>query len=116
MARAPSFGLPVVWNCGGYESFEALRLLDGVVDVYLPDAKYGEEVMAWIKLRPGATLSEGELVGFCKGRMAGYKVPRVWKFVSAFPMTVTGKIQKFVMRQQAIDELGLQGAADTQTA
>lgn len=82
----------------------------------VPSAKYGEEVMAWIKPKPGAALCEADLLTFCKGRLAGYKVPRFWKFVVVFPMTVTGKVQKFRMRQQAIDELGLETAAAIRTA
>jgi fatty-acyl-CoA synthase len=82
----------------------------------IPSAKYGEEVMAWIKPRPGQTLAEADLLAFCKGCIAGYKVPRFWKFVSAFPMTVTGKVQRFRMRELAIEELGLGAAAEIKTA
>jgi fatty-acyl-CoA synthase len=82
----------------------------------VPSIKYGEEVMAWIKTRPGAALCEAELISFCKGRIAGYKVPRYWKFVSAFPMTVTGKVQKFRMREIAVSEMGLGAAAQVKTA
>jgi fatty-acyl-CoA synthase len=73
----------------------------------VPDARYGEEVMAWIRLRDGAHTSEAELAAFCAGRIATYKIPRYWKFVDEFPMTVTGKIQKFRMRELAIADLGL---------
>jgi fatty-acyl-CoA synthase len=72
----------------------------------VPSAKYGEEVMAWIKLRPGQSLTCDELTEFCCARIATYKVPRWWKFVDAFPMTVTGKVQKFRMREMAVQELG----------
>ncbi|WP_005035618.1 AMP-binding protein [Holophaga foetida] len=82
----------------------------------VPDIKYGEEVMAWIKLRPGAQVTEDELRTFCKGKIATYKIPRYWKFVDEFPMTVSGKIQKFKMREAAIAELGLQQAAGVVTA
>jgi fatty-acyl-CoA synthase len=82
----------------------------------VPDLKYGEEIMAWVKLRPGATLTADELRAFCKGKIATYKIPRYWKFVDGFPMTVTGKIQKFKMREQAIQELGLEAAAKVKTA
>jgi fatty-acyl-CoA synthase len=82
----------------------------------LPSAKYGEEVMAWIQPRPGQAVTEDELTAFCKGKMATYKVPRWWKLVEAFPMTVTGKVQKFRMRDQAIAELGLEAVARTRTA
>ncbi|MDN3556310.1 AMP-binding protein [Halomonas maura] len=73
----------------------------------VPDEKYGEEVMAWVKLSEGESLDEEGLQAFCQGRIAHYKVPRYVKFVDAFPMTVTGKIQKFKMRKEATLELGL---------
>jgi fatty-acyl-CoA synthase len=82
----------------------------------VPDVKYGEELMAWVKAREGASLTEDALKEFCKGRIAHYKVPRYIKFTDEFPMTVTGKIQKFKMREQAVTELGLEGAAGTKTA
>src|SRR5205807_6453591 len=82
----------------------------------VPSAKYGEEVMAWVKMREGCTVTEDDLVGFCRGRIATYKIPRYWKFVDAFPMTVTGKIQKFKMREAAVGELGLEAAAAVVTA
>ncbi len=82
----------------------------------VPDERYGEELMAWVIQRPGATLSEDELREFCRGRIAHFKVPRYIKFVDAFPMTVTGKVQKFKMRATAIEELGLEKAAAVATA
>ncbi len=82
----------------------------------VPSSRYGEEVMAWVKLRPGASVTADELSQFCRGRIATYKIPRYWKFVDSFPMTVTGKIQKFRMRELAIAELGLDAAARIQTA
>ena len=82
----------------------------------VPDARMGEEVMAWVTLREGASVTEEELVAFCKERMARFKVPRYWKFVTDFPMTVTGKVQKFKMRQTAVEELGLADAAAIRTA
>lgn len=82
----------------------------------VPDIKYGEEVMAWIKLRPGVQITEEELRAFCKGKIATYKIPRYWKFVDEFPMTVSGKVQKYKMRETAIAELGLQQAANVVTA
>jgi len=82
----------------------------------VPDAKYGEELMAWVKLKDGQTVTQDDLIAFCRGQIATFKIPRYWKFVDAFPMTVTGKIQKYLMRQQSIDELGLQQAASIQTA
>jgi fatty-acyl-CoA synthase len=82
----------------------------------VPSEKYGEEVMAWVKLREGSKVSGDELAAWCKGKIATYKIPRHWKFVDGFPMTVTGKVQKFKMRETAIDELGLQQAAGVRTA
>ena len=76
--------------------------------VGLPDQKYGEELCAWIILRPGASLSEDEVRAFCKGQIAHYKVPRYIRFVRELPMTVTGKIQKFKIREAMKAELGLQ--------
>jgi fatty-acyl-CoA synthase len=73
----------------------------------VPDAKYGEELAAWVKLKPGQNLSPEALRAFCQGQIAHYKIPRYVKFVDGFPMTVTGKIQKYVMRQQMIAELEL---------
>jgi fatty-acyl-CoA synthase len=73
----------------------------------VPDAQYGEQLCAWVQLREGANLTEQELVEFCKGSIAHYKVPKYIRFVDEFPMTVTGKIQKFIMRQTMIDELHL---------
>lgn len=73
----------------------------------LPDPKFGEEVAVWVILRPGAAMSEDALRDWCKGRIAHYKVPRYVRFVPEMPMTVTGKPQKFVMRDQMIAELGL---------
>jgi fatty-acyl-CoA synthase len=82
----------------------------------IPSEKYGEEVMAWVKAREGAQLTGEELAAWCKGKIATYKIPRHWKFVDSFPMTVTGKVQKFVMRKAAIEELGLEQAAGLKTA
>ncbi len=79
----------------------------------VPDVKFGEELMAWIQPAEGVALTEAEVKAFCQGQIARYKVPRYVKFVDAFPMTVTGKIQKFVMRQQSIDELGLDTSVKT---
>ena len=73
----------------------------------VPDPRYGEELCAWIKLREGAVLSEDEVVAFCRGSIAHYKAPKYVRFVQEFPMTVTGKVQKFLMRQTMIDALGL---------
>ncbi|SHJ98192.1 AMP-binding protein [Halomonas caseinilytica] len=73
----------------------------------VPDEKYGEEIMAWVKLSEGETLDEEGLKAFCQTRIAHFKVPRYVKFVDEFPMTVTGKVQKFKMREEAVHELGL---------
>ena len=75
--------------------------------VGVPDIKYGEELCAWIIVKPGAALSEDEVREFCKGKIAHYKVPRYIRFVPAFPMTVTGKIQKFKSRDEMIELLDL---------
>jgi fatty-acyl-CoA synthase len=82
-----------------------------VAVIGVPDDKYGEEIMAWVQLREGAGSSEDDLREFCKGKIAHYKVPRYVKFVDEFPMTITGKVQKFKMRETAIEELGLKEAA-----
>ncbi|MCY1016218.1 AMP-binding protein [Pyxidicoccus sp. MSG2] len=82
----------------------------------VPSKKYGEEVMAWVKTKPGVTLTEEELRKHCTGRISTYKVPRYWKFVDAFPMTVTGKVQKFRMRELSVGELGLEDAEAIKTA
>ncbi|MCP3138722.1 AMP-binding protein [Pyxidicoccus xibeiensis] len=82
----------------------------------VPSKKYGEEVMAWVKPKPGVTLTPEELTKHCAGRISTYKVPRYWKFVDAFPMTVTGKVQKFRMRELSVAELGLEDAAAIKTA
>lgn len=73
----------------------------------VPDTRYGEEICAWIKLREGVTATPDEILTFCHGQIAHYKIPRYIKFVDAFPMTVTGKVQKYAMREQMIVELGL---------
>jgi fatty-acyl-CoA synthase len=82
----------------------------------VPSEKYGEEVMAWVKLREGVQASGEDLAAWCKGKIATYKIPRHWKFVESFPMTVTGKVQKFKMREVAVEELGLGKAAGVRTA
>ena len=74
----------------------------------VPDPKLGEEVAAWIQLREGEKSSAEELQAFCQGEIAHFKIPRHIRFVTAFPMTVTGKIQKFEMRKQLAEELGVQ--------
>jgi len=82
----------------------------GIQDVQVvgvPDARYGEELCAWVVAKPGVALTEDEVRDFCKGRIAHYKVPRYVRFVPGFPMTVTGKIQKFRIRDAMREELGL---------
>ncbi len=74
----------------------------------VPDARLGEEVCAWIALKPGQSATEEEIKGFCQGRIAHYKVPRLIRFVPEFPLTATGKPQKFLMREAMTRELGLQ--------
>ena len=82
----------------------------------VPDERYGEELMAWVIPRGAATLDADQLREFCHGKIAHYKIPRYVKLVDEFPMTVTGKVQKFKMREQAIDELGLGASASIRTA
>ncbi len=82
----------------------------------VPSERYGEEVMAWVKPREGASLTGDALEAFCRDRIATNKIPRYWKFVDGFPMTVTGKIQKYRMREVSIEELGLQAAVAVRTA
>ncbi len=87
-----------------------------VVDVAvvgLPDPKFGEEICAWIILRPGDQASEEEIIEFCRGQIAHYKVPRYIRFVAEFPLTVTGKVQKFQIREKMMEELNL---SDERTA
>jgi fatty-acyl-CoA synthase len=76
----------------------------------VPDEKYGEELCAWVKPRAGATLTEDEVRDFCRGQIAHYKIPRYVRFVEEFPMTVTGKMQKFIMRERMVQELGVTAA------
>ena len=82
-------------------------LVSDVQVIGVPDKKYGEEVCAWIRMRPGQSATEDEIRHFCRGQIATFKIPRYVRFVTEFPMTVTGKIQKFRMREQMLSELGL---------
>jgi fatty-acyl-CoA synthase len=89
---------------------EFLLTIPGVGDAYVigvPSVRYGEEVMAWIRLREGTALTADGLTDLCRGRIATNKIPRYWKFVDEFPMTITGKVQKYRMREIAAAELGL---------
>ncbi|MBV9334809.1 MAG: AMP-binding protein, partial [Solirubrobacterales bacterium] len=93
------------------EFLYTLPQIDLVEVIGIPNERYGEEVMAWVRLRKGTTASAEELIAACRGRIASYKIPRYWKFVQSFPMTVTGKTQKYRMREIAIEELALKAAA-----
>jgi fatty-acyl-CoA synthase len=84
--------------------------------VGVPDARFGEELMAWIVPRGGASVDQASVAEFCRGKIAHYKVPRYVAVVDDFPMTVTGKVQKFKLREQAIEQLGLEEAAAVETA
>ena len=82
----------------------------------VPSERYGEEVMAWVKPREGSSSTEEDLREFCRDHIASFKIPRYWRFVDEFPMTVTGKVQKFKMRETAIADLGLDSVAAIVTA
>ena len=90
--------------------------IEDVQVIGVPDARFGEELCAWVKLRPGAELSLEELRAYCTGRIAHYKIPRYLRISGDFPMTVTGKVQKFKMREVSVAELDLGDAAGVQTA
>jgi fatty-acyl-CoA synthase len=90
--------------------------IEDVQVIGVPDLRYGEEICAWVRLRPGEALTEDELREYCRGQIAHYKIPRYLRYTSEFPMTVTGKVQKFKMRETSIAELGLEEAAGTATA
>jgi fatty-acyl-CoA synthase len=79
----------------------------------VPSEHYGEEVMAWVRLRGDANVTEQDLAAACRSRIATYKIPRYWKIADSFPRTVTGKTQKYRMREIAIEELGLRSLAET---
>jgi fatty-acyl-CoA synthase len=84
--------------------------------VGVPDRRLGEEVLAWVKFKCDHQATEDELREFCRQALAHFKTPRYWKFVDCFPTTVTGKIQKFKIREQAIEDLGLKDVANIETA
>jgi len=90
--------------------------IEDVQVIGVPDAKYGEELCAWVKLRPGETLTLEDLRQFCTGKIAHYKIPRYLRITGEFPMTVTGKVQKYKMREVSVTELDLGEAASAQTA
>jgi len=82
----------------------------------VPDVKYGEQIAAWVQVAEGVTLTEDDVKDYCRGQIAHYKIPHYVLFVDEFPMTITGKIQKYVMRDQTIEQLGLQEAANIANA
>jgi len=90
--------------------------IEDVQVIGVPDVKYGEELCAWVRLRPGSELTEEQVREYCAGKIAHFKVPRYVRFTEEFPMTVTGKVQKFKMRATSIGELGLQAASRENTA
>jgi fatty-acyl-CoA synthase len=93
------------------EFLYTLPQIDLVEVIGVPSERYGEEVMAWVRLREGATATAENMIVACRGQIATYKIPRYWKFVDSFPMTITGKTQKYRMREIAIKELELEVAA-----
>jgi fatty-acyl-CoA synthase len=90
--------------------------IEDVQVIGVPDEKYGEELCAWIRVRGGAELTAEDIRAYCTGKIAHYKIPRYVRLTTEFPMTVTGKIQKYKMRETSISELGLQAASETETA
>jgi fatty-acyl-CoA synthase len=90
--------------------------IEDVQVIGVPDVRYGEELCAWVRLRPGQELDADQVKEYCRGKIAHYKIPRYVRFTPDFPMTVTGKVQKFKMRQTSITELGLEEASQTRTA
>jgi fatty-acyl-CoA synthase len=98
---------------------EFLYTCPGISDIQVigvPDLKYGEQVVAWVKLEKGSTLQPEDIIQFCKGKIASYKIPKYIKIIDSFPMTVTGKIQKFKMREIMIREMQLEDTAKVKTA
>lgn len=106
-------------NIAPLEIEEFLMMHEAVENVQVigvPSLKYGEEVMAWIKMKEGYDLTEADFDAYCRGQIATFKIPRYWKFVQEFPMTVSGKIRKVEMREVSIKELGLEDVAKIKTA
>ena len=90
--------------------------ISAVQVIGIPDRKYGEQVAAWVKLEPDSTLTADAIRQFCEGRIAHFKIPHYIKFVEEFPLTISGKVQKFKMREIAVKELGLEAEAKTEMA
>lgn len=106
-------------NISPREIEEFLITHEAIADVQVigvPDIKYGEEVMAWVILREGFDVTFDELKAYCKGQIATFKIPKYWKYVNEFPMTVSGKVRKVEMREISTKELGLENAAKILTA
>lgn len=100
-------------NISPKEIEDFLYTYPNILDVQIigvPSEKFGEEVMAWVKVRKGFEVTKEELLEYCKGRIAHYKVPKYWKFVDEFPMTISGKVRKVEMREVSVKELGLDKA------
>ena len=98
---------------------EFLHHHEKIADVYVvgvPDIKYGEELCAWVKMKPGQTMTEQDVKDFCKGKIAHFKIPRYVMFVNDFPINISGKIQKYLMREESIKKLGLEAAENIKTA
>lgn len=106
-------------NISPREIEEFLITHEAIADVQVigvPDIKYGEEVMAWVILRDGFDVTFDDLKAYCKGQIATFKIPKYWKYVTEFPMTVSGKVRKVEMREISTKELGLENAAKILTA
>ena len=119
--RAAKYPLPRNVGAGFDGEFEVRTHVSwaAVADVQvigIPDEKYGEELCAWIRLAEGQTATVDDIKAYCTDNLAHFKVPRHVLFVDEFPMTVTGKIQKFKMRETTIEQLGLHAAAATKHA
>ena len=91
-------------------------LIEDVQVIGVPDEKYGEELCAWVRVRADSELTVEEIRAYCTGRIAHYKIPKYVRFTTEFPMTITGKVQKYKMREASITELGLEAASRTRTA
>jgi fatty-acyl-CoA synthase len=106
-------------NISPREIEEFLHAHPNIDDVYvvgLPDEKLGERVLAWIRLQPGSEAAEEDIRAFCRGKIAHFKIPDYIRFVDSFPMTVTGKVQKFIIRRKEVELRGLEKAASVETA